>query len=202
MIILWEHTYFFETLIGQFLALLTFFAFPIIQYYTLKRFIKREGQPGLWYLPAYGFRLVIRNIPNKRILSGIKYKSFTRKFIPKPKVGSSVGTVIDDIILESEDFFLFPGYDQIIICFRIEGSTENELKFILTDKLGKSQKEFQISSFDRIISDYTATVKNILNFDMKISKRVEIYSSSLVSYWKSINESNFEKSLSAPELLI
>ena len=56
----------FDTFLGQFLALFTFFAFPAIQYIILKRFSKEHGKPELWYLPTFGFRLVIRNIPNKK----------------------------------------------------------------------------------------------------------------------------------------
>jgi hypothetical protein len=51
-----------KELISQLLALAAFFAFPAIQYLLLKRFARNEGQPELWYLPKYGFRVVIRNI--------------------------------------------------------------------------------------------------------------------------------------------
>jgi hypothetical protein len=61
-----------KQLISQ-LALAAFFAFPAIQYLLLKRFARNEGQPELWYLPKYSFRLVIRNIPGKRALSDLKY---------------------------------------------------------------------------------------------------------------------------------
>lgn len=49
----------------QLLALVTFFAFPTFQYLLLKRYARRQGDPQLWYLPAHGFRLVVRNIGDR-----------------------------------------------------------------------------------------------------------------------------------------
>ena len=85
-----------ETIAGQFLALVGFFAFPIVQYLLLKRFSKREGNPELWYLPRYGFRLVIRNLPRRRTLSEIKYRALIRNFMAAG-AGASVATIQDEI---------------------------------------------------------------------------------------------------------
>ena len=57
-----------EEAVGQLLALLAFIAFPATQYLGLKWLIRKEGQPELWYLPDYGFRLVVRNLPRKKCL--------------------------------------------------------------------------------------------------------------------------------------
>jgi hypothetical protein len=111
-----EDSFGLETFIGQLLALLTFFAFPALQYILLKRFSAKEGRPELWYLPSYGFRLVIRNIPNKRILSEIKYRVFLRQTILS---NSGAATLQDQILIDREDFFLLPGYDQILISFKL-----------------------------------------------------------------------------------
>ena len=62
-------------ILTQLLALVTFFAFPATQYLLLKRYSRREGRPDLWYLPAYGFRLVVRKIPGKKTLSNIRYRA-------------------------------------------------------------------------------------------------------------------------------
>jgi len=164
---------FWEQFIGQFLALVAFFAFPSFQYIMLKRFTRAEGKPALWYLPDYAFRLVIRGIPGKRILSDIKYRAFLRKIIPSSS-GSSVKRYEDDMLLTREDFFLFPGNDQILICFAIEGKTQDDLVFVYTDKLGKAIKKLPLSEFDILIADYSVTVENTFNFDSKIAKRVEI----------------------------
>jgi len=70
-----------EIILSQLIALLTFFAFPIFQYFILKKLTKKECNPELWYLPDFGFRLVIRNLPGKRFLTDIKYKSFLREVV-------------------------------------------------------------------------------------------------------------------------
>ncbi len=43
-----------------------------------------------------------------------------------------------------DDFFLFPGNDQILICFRIEGENVDTLDFVVTDKLGKEKERYPI----------------------------------------------------------
>src|SRR4051794_14610693 len=118
-----EISFMWQTFIGQLLALLTFFAFPAIQFFILKRFSRKEGRPELWYLPSFGFRLVIRNLPYKKTLSELRYKTVLRKIIPGD-LASSVSTLQDETLIEKEDFFLFPGYDQILICFKIIGKSE------------------------------------------------------------------------------
>src|SRR5258708_1452527 len=172
-----------QTFIGQFLALLTFFAFPAIQYIIVKRFSRKQGMPELWYLPSFGFRLVIRNIPNKRILSDIKSKIILRETI-ESNFGSSVATYQDKLLIEREELFLFPGIDQILINFKVVGRNKDELKFALTDKLGNIQEEFPLANFDSIISDYTANVENFLNFNKKLGKSVSLTSNDLIEYWK------------------
>lgn len=180
-----------ETFIGQLLALVTFFAFPAIQYLLLKRFIKKEGKPELWYLPSFGFRLVIRNIPNKKILSDIKSKTIIRKIIPSND-GASVTTRKDEQLSTREEFFLFPSNDLILLSFKLISNNEQGLIFILTDNLGVEQRRFHLCEFDCIISDYTANVENYLNFDGKIAKRVILRSESLVNIWKAVRDSNYE----------
>lgn len=189
-----------ETFIAQIIALVTFFAFPAIQYYLLKRFSKKEGRPELWYLPSYGFRLVIRNIPNKRTLSDIKCRTFIRKVI-SANSGSSVSTLVDETLVEREDFFLFPGYDQILLCFEIKGENKDDLSFVHTDKLGKPVKEIPLQEVDVLISDYTANVENYFNFDIKLGKRVIIDKAALISYWTKIKLSNVEGRIDGYKIL-
>jgi hypothetical protein len=170
--------------IGQLLGLLTFFAFPAFQYFSLKIFAKNEGQPQLWYLPKYGFRLVIRNLPGKRTLSDIKCRALLRKVITSSS-GASVATYQDDVLLGREDFFLFPGNDQVLVSFNLDGG-DDDLCFVLTDKLGQEKKRVPLEDFDRLICDYVATVENILNFDIKLAKRAEMKSSTLGTIWKEL----------------
>jgi hypothetical protein len=188
-----------QTFIGQFIALLTFFAFPAFQYVILKRFSKRQGEPELWHLPAFGFRLVIRNILNKKTLYDIRSKTIIRDYIPS-KDGSSVGTYMEETLIEREDFFLFPGTDQILICFKLIVK-EGDLIFAKTDKLGNILKEFRISEFECIISDYVANIKNIFNFDVKISKRVILNADDLIKYWNNIQKDNIEGKFKCSEII-
>ena len=129
-----------EQLVSQILALVTFFAFPAIQYVLLKRIARKEGQPKLGYLPEYGFRLVIQNIPRKRFLRDIKYKVYIRKRIP-PSQGPSVYTFYDIDVLSREEFFIFPKTDQTMLSFQLQGAEEDNIVFAVTDKLGKQSQE-------------------------------------------------------------
>jgi hypothetical protein len=173
-----------DTAIGQFLGLVTFFAFPAFQYLSLKLFAKNEGHPQLWYLPKFGFRLVIRNLPGKRTLSDIKHRALLRKVITSSS-GASVATYQDELLLERDDFFLFPGNDQVLVSFNLDGK-DDALYFVLTDKLGKEKKRILLDDFDRLICDYVATVENTLNFDIKLAKRAEMESTTLRSIWKKL----------------
>ena len=100
-----------QSLLGQLLALVTFFAFPAVRYVLLRRLARNAGQAELWYLPAYGFRLVMRNLPRKHTLSKIEYRAFLRTVIPA-SAGASVATFQDETLWERKEFFVFPGTDQ------------------------------------------------------------------------------------------
>lgn len=182
----------FKELISQLLALVAFFAFPAIQYLLLKRFARNEGQPELWYLPKYGFRLVIRNIPGKRALSDLKYCARLRKIIPASQ-GSSVATYEEDVLTREDDFFLFPGSDQLILSFRIGGKSETNLEFLLTDKLGREMRRVPFANIDVLIADYTATLENLFNFNIKLAKRAAIKVASLRNIWLEVEKNNVEQ---------
>lgn len=181
-----------KTFYSQILALLTFFAFPIFEYVVLRFFTQYEGNPELWYLPDYGFRLVIRNLPRKKRLFDINYRSFLRKIIP-PSEGCSVSTFLDYELNRQEDFFLFPGTDQIVISFRLERDINNEPVFINTDKLGNELSKKSFQDFNELIADYMATIDNMFRFDFKISKRVKLNSSELEQILDTIKNNNTEQ---------
>jgi hypothetical protein len=161
------------TLLGQLGALAAFFAFPALQYVFLKRLARSEGQPELWHLPRYGFRLVIRNLPRRRTLSNIRYRSLIRTVVPAGH-GASVATFQDDNLIEREDFFLFPGVDQVLVCFKLDLDPENRVEFLHTDKLGNLIKKFEVNEKTILVADFTANVENLFNFDIAIARRVEI----------------------------
>src|SRR3954471_24440445 len=103
-----------DALIAQIIALAAFFAFPAFQYLLLRLQCRRDGTAELWYLPDYGFRLVIRNLPGKKTLTSIQYRIFLRSEIPASE-GASVKTFSDTPLLDHTDFFLFPETDQILL---------------------------------------------------------------------------------------
>lgn len=166
-----------EFILGQVVALVTFFGFPALQYLLLKRFAKREGRPELWFLPRWGFRLVVHNITGKKKLSDIRYRALLRRRIPAGD-GSSVATFEDQAILERDDFFLFPGTDQVLLSFRMERAQEG-LVFVHTDKLGNEKSRLSVTRDDRLIVDYTANVENFFNFDIRLARRAILHGGSL-----------------------
>ncbi|MCC5619357.1 hypothetical protein LC605_30685 [Nostoc sp. CHAB 5836] len=172
-----------EQSISQLLALVTFFAFPAIQYLLLKWAARREGLPRLGYLPEYGFRLAIRNIPRRRFLKEIKYKVFLRSLVP-PSRGSTAYTFYDTDIVCREEFFVFPNSDLTMLSFQLHGDEEENINFVVTDKLGnKIQNGIPLNKVEKLICDYSATIDNFFNFDIKVEKRVVIEYSSLVKMW-------------------
>ncbi|MFZ5494785.1 MAG: hypothetical protein ACOZE5_05540 [Verrucomicrobiota bacterium] len=168
----------FKEAFTQLLALVAFFAFPAIQYFWLKHFVRKEGQPVLWYLPKYGFRLVISNIPGRKVLSEIKVRTRVRRIVAS-SAGASAATFMDQILVEQEEMFVFPGSDQVLVSFRLELSPSGKSQFVFTDKLGVSKQTFETDSFDKLVCDYVANVENLLNFDIKLGKRVELKTETL-----------------------
>ena len=163
--------------LGQLIALLAFFAFPASQYLLLRRFARHEGHPELWYLPAYGFRLVLRNIPRRKTLTDIRHRALVRTHVPS-SYGASAATLSDEELLRREDFFLFPGTDQVLLSFKLE-RRNGTLVLVHTNKLGAVQRELTLSDRDGLICDYSATIQNPFNFDIEIRKRIELSARSL-----------------------
>lgn len=162
-----------EALLGQLGALVAFFAFPALQYILLRRLARGEGQAELWYLPRYGFRLVIRNLPRRHTLSKIRYRALMRVVIPVGD-GASVATFQDENLVEREDFFLFPGVDQVVVCFKLDLDQKDQMTFLHTDKLGNVIRRFDVHDNTVIVADFAANVENLFNFDVAIARRVEI----------------------------
>ena len=166
-----------EFVLGQAVALATFFGFPALQYLLLKRFARREGRPELWFLPRWGFRLVIHNITGKKKLSEIRYRALLRRRIPAGD-GSSVVTFEDQMLFERDDFFLFPGTDQVLLSFRVERLPEG-LVFVHTDKLGNQKNRFSVTRDHSLIVDYMANIENFFNFDVRLARRTQLYGKSM-----------------------
>lgn len=188
-----------KAFLGQFMALVTFFAFPAIQYVLLKKYSAREGCPELWYLPAYGLRLVIRNLPGKKTLSDIKYRVRIREVVPA-REGSSVATLSDTDVLEASDTFLFPGTDQILLSFQLDENEDGDLLVVHTDKLGEKVEERIFEDETKLVVDYEANLENWFNFDVRIAKRVEIDGESLRDMLDAIDENNVERRFDIPNV--
>jgi hypothetical protein len=177
-------------LVAQLVALITFFAFPAFQYFLLKRYARKEGEPEFWYLPPYGFRLIVRNNPGTRTLSEIKYRAIVREVVPAGS-GASVATFNDRILHEREDFFLFPNTDQVLLSFKLARNSDG-LVLIYTDKLGAEQERISLSERAVVIADYVANLENFFNFDVKLAKRVELTAKDLLSAGDAVSKEDVE----------
>ena len=189
---------FYQILLAQLISLIAFFAFPVIRYLLLKHRARTAGQPELWYLPAYGFRLVIRNLPEKHNLADIKYRVFSRSIVPKSK-GASPNTLLDRTLVRTDDFFLRGGYDQILIAFKIENDSEGNMWFVHTDKVSNEIARVSFSEFDLVIADYTATLVNRLGYYVKLSRRDQLRKSFLDETGKDAESHKTEKEYEVPE---
>jgi hypothetical protein len=169
-----------EEAVGQLLALIAFFAFPASQYATLKWITRKDGQPELWYVPGFGFRLVVRNIPRRRVLSDIGYRVLLRRVLPASP-SASVATLSDRELVAIEGQLVLPGEDFVLYGFTLrEGREIGSCYLAEIDAFGREQEPIQLGSEDKLICDYTATIQNFFNFDVQFGKRVEIDGSSFL----------------------
>lgn len=189
-----------EVFFGQLLALIAFFGFPCIQYLMLKKYTKNEGAPQLWYLPQYGFRIVIRNFPGRHPLTSIRYRALLRRVIPATSQSSSP-TYVDDLLHKRDDFFLFPGVDQVLLAFKLEEKTPGILDFVNTDLIGKEITRKSFDTFDQIICDYEAVVKNLFNFNVQLAKRVKISRDVLISIYSDLKFNHNERQYLMDEVI-
>lgn len=183
-----------DEFIGTILGLFTFFAFPIFEYVWKKIIVIRYGNPKIWFLPDYCFRLIIRNIPWKVQFYDIRYKTVLRKVI-LPTSGSSVETYLHETVSQSEELFLPHNTDQVLLSFRIEEENSKHF-FIHTDKIGKEINRFDMESFDCLITDYSAHLDGSFHFDIFIGRRVIVQKNELIEFYRKsrngIEELSFE----------
>jgi len=184
----------------QLVALISFFAFPIIQYAWLKFRARKRGRAEIWFLPAYRCcRLVLRNLPHRKVLYDIRYRAFLRKIEP-PSAGASVESYGDKEILGRDEMFLFGEDDQVLVSFRVEGEDAKSLDLVVTDKFGTEQARYPLKSFDLLIADYAATMKNMFNFDIRIAKRAEVKREKLTTIWHTLIPGSEEQSFQPDRL--
>jgi len=188
-----------EYLIGALIGLMTFFLYPIIEYLAKKVLNRNHGNPELWFLPDYCFRLVIRNMPSKVRLYDLKYKTKVRKEILSSS-GSSVSTLQEEILVNDNDFFLLPGFDQVILAFRLE-VIDNKQYFILTDKLGEERSKTEFDNIDIIISDYFVQIANWFHFNVIVGRRIEITKKDLEEIIETISEEREEQQIRLKKII-
>lgn len=188
-----------EQIIGVIIGFITFFLFPIAEFIGKRYFSRNDGNPELWYVPKYCFRLVVRNIPSKAKLYDLKYKSRVREIIPASN-GCSVETFIDETLIDSGDFFLMPGDDQIILSFKLD-TIDGIDYFIQTDKVGIESKRIELNKIDYLISDYTAQIDNKFQFDLFIGRRVEIKKKTLEDMLVKVKSNPLEQSFGVDKII-
>jgi hypothetical protein len=185
--------------IGQLVALVAFFAFPASQYLLLKALSRKEGNPELWYLPDHGFRLVIRNLPRKKVLTDIKYHAYVRQVTP-PSPGSSVASITTQPLITREDMVLFPGTDQILLAFQLyledDGIRDGNIVLVRSSGSSSDRTAVTVGATDFLVCDYSATIQNFFNFDIQVGKRVEINGMSLFKMLVRTQEKNVERNFS------
>jgi hypothetical protein len=155
-----------------------------IQHRWLGRKYRKEGSIHLWYLPDFGFRLVMRNIPGRYLLKDFKFKVRLRKIVP-PSKGSSVSTYVDIDVHQGEELFIAPKQDGVLLCFQLDTQeVENEERFVLivTTKDGKEIKRYDITDESCMIAEYTATVVNPYGLDFKLARRAIASVDMLLTY--------------------
>jgi hypothetical protein len=133
----------------------------------------------------------VRNIPGKKTLSEVKYRALVRDVVPAGS-GASVGTWNDRVLLEDEDFFLFPGCDQVLLSFKLERNDDG-LMLVRTNKMGEELTRVPLSQCAVLVADYSANLENLFNFDIKVAKRVELAASRLTEVYDTIRRNNVEQ---------
>lgn len=123
-----------------------------------------------WWLPgANTFRFVIRNIPRKGNLFNLRYRAWLRRDIPATD-DISVGTFVDDDLLDGERLLLPGGQDLPIVCFRLEAASHG-FKFVRTDKMGTAQDTRAIDDDTvRLMVEFSARARTWFLFKHDVSR--------------------------------
>lgn len=127
-----------------------------------------------WWLPgANTFRFVIRNIPRKGNLVGVRYRAWLRKDVPATDA-ISVGTFVDTLFVEGERLLLPGGQDLPVICFRLEVAG-HDLSLVCTDKMGAAQETCLIDDDScRLVVEFSARARTWLLFKHEVSRLFEV----------------------------
>jgi hypothetical protein len=170
---------FLQGLLGQVIGLVTFFAFPALQYLWLRRLSYREGSANLSF-SVLGFRVAVANQFGKRVISDMRWRAIVRKLRPSPD--NPQLDLCDDTELHSrEDFFLFPGGDQILAAFTLR-QDKDHVALVSTSVTGNERQRVPINDNAFLICDFIGTVENPLNFGFRVAKRVIVSMDELLEH--------------------
>jgi hypothetical protein len=166
-------------ILGQFIALVTFFAFPAFQNVWLRYVSSKDGAMNLSFSPRYGFRLATANQFGRRVFSGLRWRGIIRRIRPSPN-DRGRGLFDDVELLKRDDFFLFPGADQILVAFKLR-RIANEVMLVPTSVVGVDRDQQPVGHDAVLVCDFTANIEMLFNFDYKIAKRAVVDLDALVA---------------------
>jgi hypothetical protein len=153
------------------LASLTAIAIVYLLYLASAAYARRRiAKAHCWWLPgANTFRFVIRNIPRKANLFGIRYRAWLRKDVSASDE-MSVRTFIDTELAKGERLLLPGGQDQTVICFRLD-AVDQDLNLIVTDKMGNPQDSRPIDDpSTRLMVEFSVRARTWPLFKHEISR--------------------------------
>ena len=168
-----------QGILGQLIALATFFAFPALQNVWLKYVSSKEGAMNLSFSPRYGFRIAAANQFGRRVISDLRWRGVIRRIRPSPD-SRRLGLCDDVEVNRREDFFLFPGGDQILVAFKLR-RVDGQVVLIPTSVVGIDREPLPIGDGATLVCDFTANIEMRFNFDYKISKRATVNLDALVA---------------------
>jgi len=160
-----------DFLLSVFASLLAIGFIYLIYLASARHAISGIAVAECWWLPsAKTFRFVIRNIPRKMNLSGIRYRTWLRETLPRQE-GISVETYIDTEISTGERLLLPGRQDLPILCFRFE-LNQNILNLVVTDKMGTPVQKFEIIEENEVevMIEFYIKARNWFLFKHEISR--------------------------------
>jgi len=110
----------------------------------------------------------------------MRWRAIVRKLRPSPD--NPQLDLCDDTELHSrEDFFLFPGGDQILAAFTLR-QEKDHISLVSTSVTGKERQRVPINGNAFLICDFIGTIENPLNFDFRVAKRVIVSLTELLEH--------------------
>ena len=168
-----------QGILGQLIALATFFAFPALQNVWLKSVSSREGAMNLSFSPRYGFRIAAANQFGRRVISDLRWRAVIRRIRPSPD-SRRLGLCDDVEVVRREDFFLFPGGDQILVAFKLR-RVDGHVMLIPTSVVGADREPLPVGDGATLVCDFTANIEMRFNFDYRMAKRATVNLDALVA---------------------